>query len=562
MAKSVIKSVQTQGVGFAPILKYYFEKCGIRQIIDDYVPLDPRRKVLTHGQACVAMITGILFQVLQLYRLCRFASTTTVLNVILPGIGPEQYFDDRLADTLDAIYDSGIGNLEAMITQKMIQQFDIQCQVCHNDTTSVSVYGQAGNNKTPDSIKITYGYSKKHRKDLKQFVWSLSVSSDSAFPLFQKAYSGNTGDSSTYVEQWQNLIDLLGQRDFLYVGDSKIITKDNMAHIHDNQGYFIAPAPMYESYKTVFDTALDNHDHELLIAYKDHFNRGFEVPLTIEHEDRQYHFRMIILYDPGLFARKRRTVQNRIEKTKTAFVELNARLNKYKLKTYESIKKACDSILKKYQTTNLFQYTINNDPITTYKNKKRGRPGPDAKKISVTTDQFSVKLTFNQNAFENVLDRCGYYPLITNKSPDSLTIKEAMMAHKGQYKSEHTYRRSKGPYNLEPIYLHTPERIEALLLLFKIALQVIVLIERTARETIQQRDKGLNDFMPNRKDVRNPKTEYLLCEFEYIVQGQMRLPDGNTYGFVSELNPLQRDILEILQVQPYCYSYEYLFDSS
>jgi transposase len=319
---------------------------------------------------------------------------------------------------------------------------------------------------------------------------------------------------------------------------------------------------MYESYKTVFDTALDNHDHELLIAYKDHFNRGFEVPLTIEHEDRQYHFRMIILYDSGLFARKRRTVQNRIEKTKTAFAELNARLNKYKLKTYESIKKACDSILKKYHTTDLFHYTINNDPIITYKNKKRGRPGPDAKKIAVTTDQFSVKLTFNQNAFENVLDRCGYYPLITNKGPDSLTIKEAMMAHKGQYKSEHTYRRSKGPYNLEPIYLHTPERIEALLLLFKIALQVIVLIERTARETIQQRDKGLNDFMPNRKDVRNPKTEYLLCEFEYIVQGQMRLPDGNTYGFVSELNPLQQDILEILQVQPYCYSYEYLFDSS
>ena len=69
MAKSVIKSVQTQGLGFAPILKYYFEKCGIRQIIDDYVPLDPRRKVMTHGQACVAMITGILFQVLQLYRL-------------------------------------------------------------------------------------------------------------------------------------------------------------------------------------------------------------------------------------------------------------------------------------------------------------------------------------------------------------------------------------------------------------------------------------------------------------------------------------------------------------
>jgi len=89
------------------------------------------------------------------------------------------------------------------------------------------------------------------------------------------------------------LIDLLGHRDFLYVGDSKIITKENMAHIHDNQGHFIAPAPMYESYKTTFENALDRHDHEILIAYKQQYNRGFEVPPVIEHEDKPYHFRMI-----------------------------------------------------------------------------------------------------------------------------------------------------------------------------------------------------------------------------------------------------------------------------
>jgi len=61
MSTSVISSVQTRGVGFAPILRYFCEKCGISEIIDDNVALDPRRKVLSHGQACVAMITGILF---------------------------------------------------------------------------------------------------------------------------------------------------------------------------------------------------------------------------------------------------------------------------------------------------------------------------------------------------------------------------------------------------------------------------------------------------------------------------------------------------------------------
>ena len=60
----------------------------IAEIIDENVPLDPRRKVLSHGQASVAMITGILFQVLQLYRLCKFAAETTVLEIIFPDMTP------------------------------------------------------------------------------------------------------------------------------------------------------------------------------------------------------------------------------------------------------------------------------------------------------------------------------------------------------------------------------------------------------------------------------------------------------------------------------------------
>lgn len=175
MAANVIKNVQTQSVGFAPILAHYFEKCGIRPIIDEHLSTDPRRKVLTHGQAAVAMITAILFQVMQLYRICRFASEKKVLNVLLPQIEPEQYFDDRLADTLDALFAFGIGDLQMLITRHMIQAFEIQSQACHNDTTSVSVYGDADNNKTEESIRIGFGHSKKHRSDLKQLIWSMSA---------------------------------------------------------------------------------------------------------------------------------------------------------------------------------------------------------------------------------------------------------------------------------------------------------------------------------------------------------------------------------------------------
>lgn len=393
---------------------------------------------------------------------------------------------------------------------------------------------------------------------------SLSVSSDSGFPLFQKAYSGNTADVDTYVEQWQNLIDLLGHQDFLYVADSKLITKENMAQIHNDDGFFIAPAPMYESYKKVLHNALENHNEENFIRYKDQFNRGFETPIEIEYEAKTYTFRMIILYDQKVAARKRNALNARVAKTQSLFEELQGKLNKYNLKTEADIEKRCAAILKKYRTTIFFQYMISNNPISIYKNKKKGRPAQNEipEKVAVVSDNFSVMLQFDQAAFDNELARCGYYPLITNKPEHALSIEEAMLAHKNQYKCEHLNRHAKSSLQIEPIYLQTPERIEVMLFLFKIAFQVIVLIERTARANIENRDRGLDNFMPNKKDVRNQSTEYLLAEFQYIVRGKIPITGGGAAGFVSELNPLQKNILNILEVPPEYYSYENLFNTS
>ena len=366
------------------------------------------------------------------------------------------------------------------------------------------------------------------------------------------------------MEQWHNLIDLLGKRDFLFVGDSKVASRENMAHIHDHDGFFICPLPMYAKYEQAFADALENHGREVLIPYKGQINRGFEVPLVIDHEDRDYPFRMIVLFDHGLFHRKRKSLSQRVEKTRQAFDELSSKLNTYNLKSEAAIDKACMAILKKHKTRNYFSYAIHNEPLVTYKNKKRGRPGTNGpvEKVEVIRDRFRIDLQFDESTYDRAVSQAGYYPLVTNRPVGELSIEDAMMAHKNEYKVEHIFRRSKSGYDLEPIYLHTPERIATYLFLFKIALQIVVLIERAARRNIQSRDKGLDDFMPNKKDYRTPKAEYMLQKFEHVVYGQMRLPDGNDYGFVSELTDLQSDILAILEVPKHCYSYDYLFDSS
>jgi len=64
--------------------------------------------------------------------------------------------------------------------------------------------------------------------------------------------------------------------------------------------------------------------------------------------------------------------------------------------------------------------------------------------------------------------------------------------------------------------------------------------------------------MPNRRDVRNPKAEYLLSVFQYVVAGLIPMADGREYGFVSKLTPIQLGILKILEVPKECFSFRYI----
>ena len=557
-----VPSVQTRPIGYAPILKYYLERCQLISLIDRHVPCDPRRTVLTHGEACVALMTGIFHQVFQLYAVQKFATDTDILQVILPHIPADAYFDDRLGDTLDALYTAGLGDLELLLTRHMLEEFGISVASAHCDTTTASVYGAyAAQSSQAHGISLTFGFSKKHRGDLKQLIWSLSVSSDSAFPLFQQAYDGNTADVDTYLEQWQHLIDLLGHRDFLFVADSKLLSKENMVFLQAHDGRFLAPVPMYASYTALLEEALATHAVETLLPYKQRLNRGFEVPCSITHEDETHEFRFLIFYDVGLFARKNQSLTKRLERTTAELETLRGKLNRYQLKTRDAIDAACTAILKTYHTDEFFSVTVTNDPQTTYKYANPGRPAPGDERIEVQSDHFDLTVTRHEQAIDEARYRCGYYALMTNVPQEDLSLADAMREQKDQYKSEHTNRRAKSHYALEPICLQTPTRIEAMLFLFKIVLQLLVLMERTVRQKIAARERGLDRFLPNRNDVRNPTAEAILNAFQYLSIGTVTVPDGPSWNFVSELSALQRELLELLDVPFDCFSVKGLFHS-
>lgn len=77
------------------------------------------------------------------------------------------------------------------------------------DTTSNSLTGEyAFDEQESDEniIKITHGYSKAHRPDLKQVLQEIIVSQDGGVPLARKNWDGNSADTAIFKARSKALV--------------------------------------------------------------------------------------------------------------------------------------------------------------------------------------------------------------------------------------------------------------------------------------------------------------------------------------------------------------------
>ena len=148
---------------------------------------DPgNRQQVSVGTATVAMIlNGLGFSNRQLYLVPQYFANKPVEHLLGAGIKAEMLNDDCLGRTLDWLYAHDPTKLFAGIASRARQVFGIAAHQVHVDTTSFSVsgaYSSAGERvQEPGKaaevmeaetalIAITYGSSRDHREDLKQWM--------------------------------------------------------------------------------------------------------------------------------------------------------------------------------------------------------------------------------------------------------------------------------------------------------------------------------------------------------------------------------------------------------
>jgi transposase len=156
------------------------------------------RQQVSVGTATVAMIlNGLGFSNRQLYLVPQFFANKPLEHLLGPGITAEMLNDDCLGRTLDWLYAHDLTKLFAGLARRARQIFGITAEQVHVDTTSFSVSGEYGQVEKAEGeavIAITYGYSRDHRADLKQWMLALATTHDGNVPLFLQPLDGNCSD--------------------------------------------------------------------------------------------------------------------------------------------------------------------------------------------------------------------------------------------------------------------------------------------------------------------------------------------------------------------------------
>src|SRR5437763_2878726 len=257
---------QTERLDHLGIVAGVCREAGIAQWLDERAG-DQRRSV-SMGTATVAMIlNGLGFSNRQLYLVPQYFKNKPVEHLLGEGITAEMLNDDCLGRTLDWLYEHDVTTLFAGLALQARRRFGIAAEHLHIDTTSFSVNGDYVTKEEGDPVPlaITYGYSRDHREDLKQWMLALATTHDGDVPVFLRPLNGNSSDkehlSAAVKEVMTQLREQLTeeQEQRIAVFDSGGYSQANMTSYNDAKIWWISRVP---ETSTAAKSALEEVDEQ------------------------------------------------------------------------------------------------------------------------------------------------------------------------------------------------------------------------------------------------------------------------------------------------------------
>ena len=548
----------SERLGPLPLLNHFIARLGLAELLDRAVPTSDGRCRLAYARGIGVLLRSIATEREPVYRLAEVVSTFAPEGFELTAEEAARLTDDAVGRSLDRLFDADRASLTTEVVVAAQQRFSLCLSELHNDSTTVRFCGQYARAKGR-SIRgkrapyITYGYSKDRRPDLKQLLFILTTTADGGVPVQFRSEAGNASDSRTHEETWEALRLAVGGPDFLYVADSKLCSADAMEYIDGEGGRFICVLPRSRGEDAEFRAWIQDHK-PIWEKVRDRENpKGKGKP-----RDRFWVVRYrvpsaegwpLIWVSSSLLRLKQ--AQSRRERIASAEQDLSDLAEtlagpRCRLRSRYEVRKKIDEILERHHAKRYLKVSLKQVAEHSYRQEKRGRPGPETKYVRDTKKRFQLTWTLDEDtiAYDHVSD--GMYPLVTNDR--SLSAAEVFEAHKRQPEVEKRFLDAKSTLEIAPVLLKNEARVEALFFCYFLALLLCALIERELRLAMQREGISELPLYPEERVTSRPTSQQIFRLFG-LAERHTLMKDGEVVQvFEPQLTELQKQVLDLLGV--------------
>ena len=541
-------------VDHLPIVAQYLRRIGLVDIINKLVTVDMD---VDPGIIVLGAVLDTLSGRSPLYHLENSFEGYDRELLFGQDIPPGYFNDDNTGRILDALFAVGTQKIFSALSVSVLRRFSLSTKHVHFDTTSVSLFGDylGANDGAP--FKITEGYSKDKRPDLKQFVLSLlCVGGD--VPIVGKIEDGNASDKTINNTVLSDVSQHMARHGiahdaFIYVADSAMVTEANLAQVSDSpETLFITRLPAnYNECARAIQTALEA-DQWVEIgaiartpATKNRPNasyRAHETTVTLHGAS----YRAIVVHSSAHDKRR----QKRLERELAASLkEARAWVKPLKKGRYScraDAEQAAQDLVA--QTTQFHQLNIEIIECPRY---APGRPALGVPRIPISTQyQLSATIIKREQEVTRHQEMAGCFVLLSNVPTDwddGYNAEKILRTYKEQYGIENNFSFLKDDQIVNAIFLKRPERIEALGLILLISLLVWRLLEHTMRTELETTDTELPGW--DNKPTRRPTAYMLTWKFRGIIV----LRNGTERRLAQPLSATQEAFLKALKVPASCF---------
>jgi transposase len=546
-------------VGPLPLIRAMLDALGVEAILERHLPepAQGRPRQLSAARCICVLLENILVSRQPLYAVPQWLAGFVPEPLGLSADEMRLFNDDRIGRELERVFECDPAAVATDLVVAAVRRFGLRLNQLHNDSTTVTFHGKyrpkTGTVAGKRPPEITYGFNKDHRPDLKQLVFELSTTADGAVPVHFRVHDGNITDDQTHRDTWLALRQLVGTADFLYVADSKLAVSETLRFIDQQGGGFVSVLPrsrgeVQEFYRQVRTENIDfrevRRDQNPREPSKPIVYDGFESPQRSSEGFRILWYRSSQkLHDD----QDRRG--NRLAIARMKISQLEGRLGRGRLRDPAVALAEAGKILQQHDVAEFLKVTVEERAAEEFEQVSPGRPGPNTRFARVKVP-FLLLLVHEDGAAVAAAARAdGLFPLVTNHP--SLTLEQALTVYKHQPFLEKRHEQMKSVLEVAPVFLKSPRRVAALLLVYFLALLISALLERQIRQQMRKAGVRQLPLYPEDRLCRAPTAALLLDAFRGLRRHRLLGPDGRELKtFFDPLPPVAAQLLAMFDIDP------------